>query len=688
MIVVAVSDTTLNFKAILVGPLTADRAAVGSTQRSTVLPYTPHRTSLAARARPWALWLLPLWAASVISGCKPQKAREVQPGAVSGTAQPVGKSWDVCDWLGPGTERTGIFGSDLGFAVSVPGADPSNPQLTLLFGDTWASAADACNYPVLKNDDFAARIPASLPAQLLPPGQPAAGNKACDTIQYTLGDASDPTSWRRIRLFPDAADRDNDRVLDTGMLRTPLTAFTDGAHMFAIYFRDQYARCNSNAECPGGSVCSADSSYTGKRIGGCTPQLALSSDAAPVWCRDNTDCMDPSLCTDLDQGVCVATEPFIAAPDGAPITPDWYQNDPRRGLESVLHIASAFWPDRPEDFASGFRWATNKFLNVTGRTVTHFDPEHPEANDYKDGVETLLLWGRPAFTGYDGFQSLPFFAYQPLAGLLDEAGNIAWAPRFFAGYDAEGNALWSTTEADAKPIYGVDENLTKLADGTWTFDWQLPEFDYVNQFSMLWVEQLSRWVMFYGGELPGANDPTSGTRPRITHAQAVPGAIHMRAARHPFGRANAAAPAADGFGLPKPVLTRADIKDKIACDEEAETVDCTNGLHGQPGSLWDNLTNSASELSPGDFLSASAKCVMGTVALDAQYSVGSDSGGHLYGTAFIPSWTQDITGALPDVPKDEPVVELYWNVSTWNPYSVLLMKTQLKASDVSPTASE
>jgi len=32
--------------------------------------------------------------------------------------------------------------------------------------------------------------------------------------------------------------------------------------------------------------------------------------------------------------------------------------------------------------------------------------------------------------------------------------------------------------------------------------------------------------------------------------------------------------------------------------------------------------------------------------------------------------------------KNEKAVELYWNVSTWNPYQVMLMKTQLRSRDL------
>ena len=625
---------------------------------------------------------LGLYSVSGLLGCQTQKPHVVPQGASSGSSQIIGKTWDLCTWLGPSTKRPGIFGSDLGIAVPLPNTAGTPAQLGLVFGDTWASAAEACNYPILKSDDFMARIPAVAPASLTP-GQPMAAIDACNSLQYTLSDANDPTSWRRMRIFPDALpDRSEARVLDTGMLRTPLAAFSDGVHTFGIFIRDQYASCLSNAECPDAMVCSKDASYTGHSLGGCEPNVALSSDAPPAYCRDDADCTSPAVCNQLERGVCLATQPFSVTRDGQQISTSWYNEDPRRGIATILHVASAFWPDRPEDFATGYYFKTNKFMNLTARAVAHFDPLNPENSDYSEGTETLLVWGRAAFLGRDGFQALPFFLYQPLTGLLDEiTGAIAWAPRFFAGYDVAGAPAWSAREVDAQPIYGVDENLVQEG-GVWSFRDVAPELDYVNQMSMQWVPQLGRWLMLYGGETPAQADPVTGKRPPPTHAQTSPGAIHLRSAAHPFGRARADAPDAQRFSPARPVLPTSAIADQLACDEETKSsTTCTPGLDGRPGDLWDALASVPTSMGPDDLLSASTSCIAGTVALDAQYSVGEDSAGHLYGASIIGSWTQDVTGVLPDLPENDAAVELYWNVSTWNPYQVLLMKTQLRSSD-------
>jgi len=52
---------------------------------------------------------------------------------------------------------------------------------------------------------------------------------------------------------------------------------------------------------------------------------------------------------------------------------------------------------------------------------------------------------------------------------------------------------------------------------------------------------------------------------------------------------------------------------------------------------------------------------------------------HLYGVNIIDAWTEDVSDRIADLEPGERAVELYWNVSTWRPYQVLLMKSQLRA---------
>lgn len=632
--------------------------------------------------RKW--WLCPvlLGAAAQFAACRTE-APHVEPGARSGVPEVIGKSWDICALIGQQRERPGIYGTDLGISVPLPNTGAAAPQLAMLFGDTWAAQTDVCAYPVIPADDLQAVIPAQRPA-VLTAGQPsAAAADACGVLTYTLSDPADPTSWNRIQVFRDPVNRTPENMLQTGMLRTPVAAWSDGQHTFGAFVRDEAARCNVSSECPAAMVCSTDNAYQGKRIGQCTPDVALTEDADPKFCVTDDDCPTLSFCTDLDSGVCLMPQPFTVHRDGMSASPSWYDDDPRRAMALRLYLATALWPDRPEDYGTGFRFVTNKFINPTVRTVANFDPDNPANNDYSPGTHTLLMWGRPSFVTTKGGQSFPFLLYQPLAGLLDEQGSLRWAPRFFAGYGEDGRPVWSDLEADAVPVYGVDENVV-VHDGTLKFSWSHPEMDYLEQMSMAWIAPLQRWLMLYGGDPPAlaVADPKSGEKLAPKHAQSIPGAIYLRSAAHPWGKATADADPRQAFSDARPILTREQMAKYLACDDDVKDQrECrvqpeTRGA----ADLIGTLAGWTTELTPGDWLSVSASCLAGNTLLGVQNSLNDDSSGHLYGSNIIEEWTDDVTGRTPDLARGQRAVELYWNVSTWNPYSVILVKTELRGS--------
>lgn len=621
-----------------------------------------------------------LWASSmllvVLVGCR--DAASPEPSEGSGRTKPASsrdssserfaaleRSWDVCNLLAPET-RPGVYGSDLGYTVEQPTAAGEPSTLAVLFGDTWATMGDVCAYPVQHRDDLQATLPAERPRELGAGAPGPESESACSALQYAT-DSPDPASWRRIRLFPDASERDDARALDTGMLRTPIAAFSDGQHVFGMFIRHEATTCTSREACPAGMVCSADGDYRGKAIGGCQPNIELTPDAPPVLCLSDVGCSAPRTCDPLPAGLCLAPEPYPGTAE-AP-APGWYADDPRRAVVQNIYVASAFWPDRPEDYATGFRFATNKFVNVSARTVAMFDPNEPANNDYRPGHHTLLVWGRPGAVGDDGFQPLMFLLAQPLDGLLDAQGAIRWSPRFFAGFGEDGRPTWSEAEVDAQPVYG----------GAAEAD---PEFDFANHMSVSYVEALQRWVMFYGGSVPawlGADKATLELQ-AVTYPEPLPGAIHMRSAAHPWGKSRRDAAPEEAWSSATPVLSRASVKHQLACDDDDATADdCELPSDGyRPADLINALGAAPAPSTPEEAAAISAMCFAGSVALDTQYSLADDSGGHLYGTNIIDRWTQDVSAEVDDLPRGERAVELYWNVSTWNPYQVLLMKTQLR----------
>jgi hypothetical protein len=273
-------------------------------------------------------------------------------------------------------------------------------------------------------------------------------------LKYEHERSDDVTSWRRARLFPSVRAKRDDATLDLSGLRTPTAAFSDGDRLFALFLRFDPALCKVSGECPDGMLCSSDPIYQGRPIGECTKIVKSVADAVPDYCRDSADCVPFADCTPANHGVCLATEPFTVETPQGRIAPPWYRDDPKRAVASIVHVAAAIWPDRPADYATVARFTTNRFLNASARTVSYFDPEHPENNDYRPGYHTLLIWGRNSFVESSGAQALPFLLYVPLDELRGEPSEIVWRPRFFAGYDTGGNPAWSERESDAQPIYG------------------------------------------------------------------------------------------------------------------------------------------------------------------------------------------------------------------------------------------
>jgi hypothetical protein len=603
-------------------------------------------------------------------------------------------SWGLCSIIGPHNHNPGVWGADLGLSAHTANAQ----RLILLFGDTWASPIDGCQFCPAPDNDMQATLPRTRPATF-GPGAPADYTHAhtCDLIEYARERDDDVTSWRRARLFPNAHSLGDD-ALDMSGLRTPLATFSDGDRMLAIFLRRDAVPCRTGADCPDAMACTGDPSYAGEPLGECSRIVDLQPDPPAEYCRDDDDCIPGSSCKLAVSGVCVATRPFEAHTADGPRTPRWYRDNPKQGLAGDLYVAAAIWPDRPADYATIARFATQRFQNVTTRSIAYFDPQHPERNDYTPGYHTLLVWGRPAFVESGGAQALPFLLYVPLAELRGAPEQARWHPRFFAGYDAAGDPMWSESESDAQPLYGVDAHASRTRAGALEFN--EPEFDIVAQMSVSWVAPLSRWVMFYGGDLPAfmVADAKSGATHDPVHLQWSPGAIHMRVAAHPWGAAHAY-PDGNGGGAtpdgawssPEPVLTRERAAPYLACGSggRADLPGCEEDHEPfRPFALVSAVTRQAlHSRSLRQWADVTGTCVLGELERAFQRSLSGDPIGRLYAPNIIEEWTTDVTppGAR------EHSAELYWNVSTWNPYQVALFKTRLHvrtaASDETSKAS-
>jgi hypothetical protein len=596
-------------------------------------------------------------------------------------SEAAARTFPLCTLVGPRNHDPGVYGTDLGITVKRPDEPGSvGNRLAVFFGDTWAKAGDACKYPLAHSDDLAAWLPSNRPSVLVagPPG--AAAKEACRGLEYPLEDRKDATSWSRVRLFEHENAKHDDPAIDTGMLRAPNGAFSDGKVMYVMYGADAVT-CDHSRECPESMLCSSDPEYSGKHIGQCGG-FAQAGNATPLYCRDGKDCPSGSKCDDLPHGVCLSTRPFDVRTDTGVVAPRWYADDPRKGIARIRTIAAGIWPDRPSDYAIVVHFETNRFQNVSTRTVRHFDPDDPSKNDYRPGNDTLLMWGRAGYAEKGGAQTLPFLLYQPLAEWRASPPSRKWHPRFFSGYAKNGRPAWSDRESDAAPIYGTSSSLLDASRTHLT--WSEPEFDYVNQMTLSYVEPLKRWVMLYGGDDPAfiVLDPGTNQAPDPVHLQRSPGAIHFRMARHPWGRGARDDPPEEGFSSAEPALTRREAAPYLACGDGGpkELPGCIEqGDPNGPLDMLGTLVSLSTKLNPGGFANATASCLGGELAMAGQKGLSGNPIGRLYGANIIEEWTADVTST--SAPPGERAAEIYWNASTWNPYQVVLFKTELRVRE-------
>jgi hypothetical protein len=270
-------------------------------------------------------------------------------------------------------------------------------------------------------------------------------------------------------------------------------------------------------------------------------------------------------------------------------------------------------------------WQTRKFMNPAIRTVNAFDPAGSVAPDYRapDGTDPrndkVFVWGRPNFagTGANGRDARLYFMVVDMP-----QGSVtppfAWKPQYFSGI-VDRRPQFSPNPADARAL-DLSSNGPDRTVETW---------DVVGQMTVSFIEPLGRWVMFYGGDLPQeAADIILG--PESEMARDPSGSIHVRVANEPWGP----------WSAPEPLL-----KARASSAEPAVA---------------------AAERAPFGILHSS-EC-NGSGCAPNETAFPADERGRLYAPNIIEPWTE--------VRSDPPAVDIYWNVSTWAPYQVVLMKSR------------
>jgi hypothetical protein len=235
----------------------------------------------------------------------------------------------------------------------------------------------------------------------------------------------------------------------------------------------------------------------------------------------------------------------------------------------------------------------------------------------------VLIWGRPHSVGSGsvGRDARLYFGYADMPE-HDPHARFAWSVRYFAGMDGD-RPRFSTSQRDAVALDIAGEPSAERE-----------RFDVVDRTAVSWVAELGVWVMLYGGDFaPPVLNAFLG--PNFARAVRDPeGAIHARFARQPWGP----------WSAPVPAL--------IAGDSSLATP--------EPGS----------EYAPGGMLyhygCAGPGCIPGETAISHALT----PYGFLYAPNIFDPWTE--------TREDGRAVDIYWNVSTWNPYEVVLLRTRIR----------
>jgi hypothetical protein len=439
-------------------------------------------------------------------------------------------------------------------------------------------------------------------------------------------DPNDPNALQHLFVYR------NGESLQMGYGQVPVSAYSDGQNLVGIMGRGGTIRCAAGAATPvaacRGSLddhpvmsnwLSADGLRCTQTLGECVPAPNDIPTACILATGAGCNSFLGETCQPTPNGLCA--DPSSSQNDGTPSSEVY-----TAGNEMEFATED---PNARGQYTSRATLRTNKFINTTARTVRRFT-FLPIASDYRNGSGALLVWGRPGFAGEQGRQAQIYLMVHTLPIELASNGRWVFRPFFFAGVDPKGTPQWSPRQADARPLA-----LDGVVGGS-----PYEEQPLVNQFTVSWVGgRINKWVMLYAGNIgdyllldPAHDRPGAG-----------PGSVRIRFADHPWGPWTPAQPhllegSATQVGSP---LGPGGVLFSPSCVSQP-------GAPCQPSDL----------VRPIDFYLAG--CPHVGMTFDQ---------GFFYGANIIDAYTRsDLAGGM----------DLFWNVSTWNPYGVLFLKTNLK----------
>jgi hypothetical protein len=231
----------------------------------------------------------------------------------------------------------------------------------------------------------------------------------------------------------------------------------------------------------------------------------------------------------------------------------------------------------------------------------------------------LYVWGRTRIMGHPDVPSNLYFwkhSFSPTTGLA--------APEVWVGCEDDpkvcNSPIFSKSVKAMQPLYDEDRLI-------------------VNQTSIAYLPEYGRWVMIYGGRLPWLL--IWPRYPVLTEARAIDAysGVYLRTAPHPWG------PWSEATTIYNPYWSNVTGYCEIMYRSQAEA-----DMLGKR--IGDDF------LEQGCDLESKTQVDWSTHPLDF---------GVEYGTAIVPRFTEDHA--------DEAT--LYWLMSTWHPYRVVVMKTRL-----------
>lgn len=516
------------------------------------------------------------------------------------------------------TASMGFYATDLGWTFR------HGDDLWVLFGDSWQGEIPD---PTLFADDTIGKL--SLSAD--------GGYPNGDAVERYIASRARVPAWRSGYPPIQMAKAPNDYVtvlttrrdgvpLSSGGGLTPITGFSnarrdeESAGAFAIFLRNDPVQCDANAQCRDGFDC--DTGLGRCLIKGEITDLSrvcvLEAEASDPQCQCTAPPGATGFCQDRASSMYRADNIRARAISVA------MRQEVGNANRDAFHI----FDTRP--------WDTHRFFNATARSISDFDERRPNGvgNDYRaaDGIdperEGVFLWGRPNFGGVGGEEGRDarlYLAWVPMPS-YEADGKIDWQPRYFAGLDPSGRPTFVEREVDSVPL-----DLNSKVEGS------QPEehWGIVGQMSISWIPSLQRWVMFYGGDLSNFFlDAIFG--PDASKVLRDPdGAIHIRYADQPWGP----------WSPPEQLL--------IAGNPATAT-----GEYKKGGILHSPACGRDPTCAPFE-----------RGFRDIFNPFKPNEPGRLYGPNIVDEWTME---------RADGSVDLYWHVSTWNPYQVVLMKTTLR----------